>query len=64
MPGYKPYKTLELDTLKLYTLAHGHKVSSIFLFYRPCSCITEGWRGDRISSNSHKIQYNDSDASG
>jgi hypothetical protein len=35
MPGYKPYKTLELDTLKLYTLAHGHKVSSIYLFYRP-----------------------------
>jgi len=25
-PGYKVYKTLELDTLKLYTLAHGHKV--------------------------------------
>lgn len=28
--GYKPYKTLVLDTLKLYTVAHGHKVCAIF----------------------------------
>lgn len=27
LPGYKPYRTLNLDCLKLYTVAHGHKVS-------------------------------------
>lgn len=34
--GYKPYKTLVLDTLKLYTVAHGHKVCAIFFQRRDC----------------------------
>ncbi|KAG6833209.1 hypothetical protein H0H87_010272 [Tephrocybe sp. NHM501043] len=31
-PGWKPYRTVALDTLKLYTKAHGAKACRILLF--------------------------------
>ncbi|BGP32296.1 hypothetical protein JCM10296v2_004077 [Rhodotorula toruloides] len=30
-PGFKPYRTVELDTLKLYTKAHGHKTMDLII---------------------------------
>ncbi|WVQ85218.1 hypothetical protein IAT38_007383 [Cryptococcus sp. DSM 104549] len=30
-PGFKPYKTLVLDTMKLYTVAHGHKTTNLII---------------------------------
>ncbi|KAL7420317.1 hypothetical protein Q5752_005286 [Cryptotrichosporon argae] len=30
-PGFKPYRTLELDTLKKYTVAHGHKTQNLII---------------------------------
>ncbi|PVF98855.1 hypothetical protein CPB86DRAFT_784294 [Serendipita vermifera] len=30
-PGWKPYKTLDLDTLKLYTKAHGAKTTNLII---------------------------------
>lgn len=30
-PGWKPYKTVELDTLKLYTKAHGAKTTNLII---------------------------------
>ncbi|BGP55565.1 hypothetical protein JCM8202_001668 [Rhodotorula sphaerocarpa] len=30
-PGFKPYRTCELDTLKLYTRAHGHKTMDLII---------------------------------
>ncbi|WWC85680.1 uncharacterized protein L201_000546 [Kwoniella dendrophila CBS 6074] len=29
--GYKPYRTLVLDTMKLYTVAHGHKTTNLII---------------------------------
>ncbi|WWC66941.1 uncharacterized protein I206_100848 [Kwoniella pini CBS 10737] len=29
--GYKPYRTLVLDTMKLYTLAHGSKTTNLII---------------------------------
>ncbi|KAH7103795.1 hypothetical protein BKA62DRAFT_768187 [Auriculariales sp. MPI-PUGE-AT-0066] len=30
-PGWKPYKTVELDTLKMYTKAHGNKTTNLII---------------------------------
>ncbi|ORY27364.1 cytoplasm protein [Naematelia encephala] len=30
-PGFKPYRNLVLDTLKLYTVAHGHKTTNLII---------------------------------
>ncbi|KAF6764917.1 cytoplasmic protein [Ephemerocybe angulata] len=30
-PGWKPYKNVQLDTLKLYTKAHGAKTSNLII---------------------------------
>ncbi|WVQ74048.1 hypothetical protein IAR50_003630 [Cryptococcus sp. DSM 104548] len=30
-PGFKAYRTLVLDTLKLYTVAHGHKTTNLII---------------------------------
>ncbi|KAK1921291.1 putative cytoplasm protein [Papiliotrema laurentii] len=30
-PGFKPYRTIQLDTLKLYTVAHGHKTTNLII---------------------------------
>ncbi|GAA5819996.1 hypothetical protein JCM11251_005439 [Rhodosporidiobolus azoricus] len=30
-PGFKPYRTVELDTLKLYTRAHGAKTTNLII---------------------------------
>ncbi|GFZ44676.1 UPF0538 protein [Saitozyma sp. JCM 24511] len=30
-PGWKAYRTLEPDTLKLYTVAHGHKTTNLII---------------------------------
>jgi len=30
-PGFKPYRTLQLDTLKLYTQAHSHKTMNLII---------------------------------
>jgi len=30
-PGFKPYRGLTLDTLKLYTVAHGHKTMNLII---------------------------------
>ncbi|KAG8855136.1 hypothetical protein FRB96_007174 [Tulasnella sp. 330] len=30
-PGWKPYRTVELDTLKLYTQAHGSKTTNLII---------------------------------
>ncbi|GAA5850476.1 hypothetical protein JCM8547_001886 [Rhodosporidiobolus lusitaniae] len=30
-PGFKPYRTCELDTLKLYTKAHGSKTTNLII---------------------------------
>ncbi|GAA5869761.1 hypothetical protein JCM3774_003841 [Rhodotorula dairenensis] len=30
-PGFKPYRTCELDTLKIYTRAHGHKTMDLII---------------------------------
>ena len=30
-PGWKPYKTVQLDTLKLYTKAHGNKTTNLII---------------------------------
>ncbi|WVQ64688.1 uncharacterized protein L199_002855 [Kwoniella botswanensis] len=29
--GFKPYRTLVLDTMKLYTVAHGHKTTNLII---------------------------------
>ncbi|WVN85981.1 uncharacterized protein L203_101139 [Cryptococcus depauperatus CBS 7841] len=29
--GFKPYQTLALDTMKLYTVAHGHKTTNLII---------------------------------
>ncbi|GAA5821402.1 hypothetical protein JCM3770_003506 [Rhodotorula araucariae] len=29
--GFKPFRTVELDTLKLYTKAHGHKTTNLII---------------------------------
>ncbi|WRT63536.1 uncharacterized protein IL334_000441 [Kwoniella shivajii] len=29
--GWKPYRTLVLDTMKLYTVAHGHKTTNLII---------------------------------
>ncbi|CAG7846244.1 SubName: Full=Uncharacterized protein {ECO:0000313/EMBL:CCA68849.1} [Serendipita indica DSM 11827] len=31
LPGWKPYRTLDLDTLKLYTKAHGAKTTNLII---------------------------------
>ncbi|KAG8925991.1 hypothetical protein FRC03_005918 [Tulasnella sp. 419] len=31
LPGWKPYRTVELDTLKLYTKAHGAKTTNLII---------------------------------
>ncbi|KAF9036786.1 hypothetical protein BJ165DRAFT_1505953 [Panaeolus papilionaceus] len=30
-PGWKPYRTVQLDTMKLYTQAHGSKTSNLII---------------------------------
>ncbi|GAA5996539.1 Aim29p [Rhodotorula paludigena] len=30
-PGFKPFRTVQLDTLKLYTRAHGHKTMNLII---------------------------------
>ncbi|RUP50636.1 hypothetical protein BC936DRAFT_138308 [Jimgerdemannia flammicorona] len=39
MSGFKPYLNVVFDTLKLYTVAHGHKVTpTAFLSFVPGNC--------------------------
>jgi hypothetical protein len=30
-PGFKAFRTLQVDTLKLYTAAHGHKTINLII---------------------------------
>ncbi|WVR03289.1 hypothetical protein IAU60_000280 [Kwoniella sp. DSM 27419] len=30
-PGFKPYRTLVVDTMKKYTVAHGHKTTNLII---------------------------------
>jgi len=39
--GWKPYRTVELDTLKLYTKAHGHKTVNLIINLEDDSLIFE-----------------------
>ncbi|ORX34987.1 cytoplasm protein [Kockovaella imperatae] len=30
-PGFKPFRALQLDTMKVYTVAHGHKTTNLII---------------------------------